>query len=161
MKRRKVPQITTFLVSLLLIEVLSVFPAQITPAEETIYVDDDCRPIADSGDRPPAFSIFYSREFVAGESSYWLHGGRYNDGGVLFCISTSDFSNPTPISLSEIKNQFIGTIEQESDKSPIFQIRVVKGNGMNVPFADYRLDLTVPSRPAIALLNEGCCLYPR
>lgn len=161
MKRPKVPQILNFIVPPLLVGILSLLPADITPAEDMIYVGDDCRPLADSGDRTPAFSIFYSREFMTGESSYWLHAGRYTDGAVLFCLSAPDFANATPISLSEIKNQFIGTIDQESENSPIFQIRVAKGNGMNVPFADYRLDLTVPSRPAIALLDEGCCLNPR
>ncbi|MEC4806780.1 MAG: hypothetical protein SAJ12_24195 [Jaaginema sp. PMC 1079.18] len=99
----------------------------------------------------------HSRQFVVNGNTYWLYVANYGDGSAKFCVSKPDFVDTKFINASEINGQFIEFIEQEGRNSPIFRVQVREGANVNVPFINYRLDLSNPDQPVTTFIRRGCC----
>lgn len=156
------------LMSLSLVVGFLLLPSKSAKAEGDVYIDMGCHPVPNSVienlSEPPWFDykpIFYSRKFTANGQPYWFYAATHTDGAAMFCISQPNFISPRRISLSGISSHFIENIEQNSNLSPIFIVRVRQGQNTGVPFADYRLDLSNPERPVSSFVREGCCIYFR
>ena len=156
---------TLSLTSLSLVAGFLLSPSKPATAENDVYIDQDCRPIPNSVienlTEPPWFyyyPIFYSQPFTTNNQPYWFYGATYTDGAAIFCLSQPNFIQPSRVNLSEMDSQFIEKIEQDSKSSSIFNIQVRLGQNTGVPFVDYQLDLSVPDRPVITVVREGCCI---
>jgi|GEM_PF-1164427 len=154
------------LTSLSLVVGFLLLPSKSARAEGDVYIDMDCHHVPNSVlenlSEPPWFDykrIFYSRKFTANGQPYWFYAATHTDGAAMFCISQPNFIQSRHISLSEMSSYFIESIEQNSNLSPIFIVRVRQGQNTGVPFVDYRLDLSNPERPVISFVREGCCIY--
>lgn len=140
-------------------------PSQGEP--NNIYINNNCDRVPDSvirslpSNEQPWFhyqGIFYRRQFTTNNQTYWLYAATYTDGAAQFCISKPNFRQPAPIRLEQIDSQFIQKIEQKTNNDPTFLVRVREGQNTGVPFIDYQLNLSNPSRPIITLLQRGCCV---
>jgi hypothetical protein len=98
------------------------------------------------------FTVFYQEEFSSQNKTHWLYAGRYQDGGVIFCISEPNFNQAIELNAEPLQFQFIENISQDSNNNSTFLITVREGNGRNAPLTDYRLDLVNPNQPVLTRL---------
>ena len=119
---------------------------------DEVYIDNNCRrnQRLEQIDR---FTVFYKSEFRANGQIYLLSAGRYQDGGVLFCISRPNFSEARRLNAQEIQSQFIDKIVRDSNNNAAFVITVAEGNGSLIPYTAYGLDLSNPNSPVIQRLT--------
>ncbi|MEC4807387.1 MAG: hypothetical protein SAJ72_24405 [Jaaginema sp. PMC 1080.18] len=143
---------------------LIISTSEYAQAETDVYVDENCNYVSNSaiGNLPeePWFyfnEIVYSRKFIVDGNTYWLYVANYGDGSRQFCVSKPDFVDAKFINASEINSQFIEFIEQDGNNSPIFRVQVREGQNVNIPFIDYRLDLSNPYQPVTTFIRRGCC----
>ncbi len=125
--------------------------AQRTPSANEIYIDKDCR--QNQQLQFDKFTVFNQNELTANGQKYWFYAGRYQDGGVLFCISKPNFSQPKPINEKQIQAQFIDKIVRDPNNKTAFIIAVRGGNGLDTPVTNYGLDLSNPDRPKLTSLS--------
>jgi hypothetical protein len=98
------------------------------------------------------FTVFYQEEFSSQNKTHWLYAGRYQDGGVIFCISEPNFNQARELNAEPLQFQFIENISQDSNNNSTFLITVREGNGRNAPLTNYRLDLVNPNQPVLIRL---------
>jgi len=98
------------------------------------------------------FTVFYQEEFSSQNKTHWLYAGRYQDGGVIFCISEPNFNQARELNAEPLQFQFIENISQDSNNNSTFLITVREGNGRNAPLTDYKLDLVNPNQPVLTRL---------
>jgi len=98
------------------------------------------------------FTVFYQEEFSSQNQTYLLYAGRYQDGGVIFCVSEPNFNQAIELNAEPLQFQFIENISQDSNNNSTFLITVREGNGRNAPLTNYRLDLVNPNQPVLTRL---------
>lgn len=106
---------------------------------------------------PGSESYFYSiyrRYFTIQNTTYWFYQARYTDGSSILCISLPNFQQPRLIQDERMSSQFINSISQQGEGSPIFTVTVVHGQNTGVPATDYRLDLQNPRQPRITKIRD-------
>jgi hypothetical protein len=131
--------------------ILGLLPNIAVNAQETI-VDSKCinhQQIApDDG-----FRVFYKSEFKTKEQTYWLYSARYEDGSAIVCISKPGFKQARHLNLEPINSVFIDKLVKDSRNKTAFLITVRDGNGSYVPMMEYRLNLSIPSKPILTQLR--------
>ncbi|MDP8934370.1 MAG: hypothetical protein M3N42_09550, partial [Cyanobacteriota bacterium] len=99
------------------------------------------------------FTIFSSNEFTTNGQNYLFYAARYQDGGVLLCISKPNFNQPKPINEQKVQANFIDKIVRDPNNKTAFIIVVREGNGPEAPVTNYVLDLSNPDRPKLTSLS--------
>lgn len=136
-------------------------------AQGEIYIDHDCQPVSETTLRQLPTNekpwwhyqeIFYGRRFSSNGNMHWLYVARYSDGAAQFCLSSPNFEQPVLLQSESISAQYVETINQQANDSPIFQVRIREGQNDGSPFSDYRLDLSNPHNPSVRLIEKGCCI---
>jgi len=97
------------------------------------------------------FTMFYQSAFKNNGTINWFYAVRYQDGGVILCVSKPNFSQPK--ALKELQYQFIRKIVRTRTNNSVFLITVAEGNGRNPVITDYKLDLQNPSQPVLTKLE--------
>ena len=120
---------------------------------EEVYINNRCQPNQNlSGD--DRFIIFYKSAFQTQGKSYWFYAGRYQDGGVIFCISQTRFKKSRPLNeLKSIQFNFIDNITKDQRNKTAFIIVTREGNGSYVPMNEYRLNFANVNKPKLTKLR--------
>lgn len=150
MKMRS-PIIITIITAILAAASIPAVFAQRQPSANEIYIDKDCR--RNQQLQFDKFTVFNQHEFTANGQKYWFYAGRYQDGGVLFCISKPNFSQPKVLNAEKIQRQFIDKIVRDPKNQTAFIIAVREGNGPGAKTTNYVLDLSNPDRPKVTSLS--------
>lgn len=139
-----------FLLNLALIGTFSLPAFAQNQGSPEIYFDINCRQNQQLQliDR---FTMFYQSAFKNNGKINWFYAVRYQDGGVLLCVSKPNFSQPK--ALKELQYQFIRKIVRTRTNNSVFMITVAEGNGRNPVITDYKLDLQNPSQPVLTKLE--------
>ncbi len=137
---------------ILAILISGVFTPGIFRADE-VFINKMCQQQQDLP-QIERFSVFYQAEFSAQNQIYWFYAGRYQDGGVIFCVSEPDFNQAGELNAQELQFQFIEDIQQDSTNPSDFIITVAEGNGRNVPLVNYKLELSNPNQPILTRLGQ-------
>lgn len=141
----------TFISAIVTTIVPAVF-AQRQPSANEIYIDKNCQ----RNQQLPQlerFTIFSRNEFTANGQNYWLYAARYQDGGVLLCISQPNFNQQKPINEPKIQANFIDKIVRDPSNKTAFIIAVREGNGPEAPMTNYGLELSNVDRPKLTSLS--------
>ena len=126
--------------------------AQRQPSANQIYIDKNCQ----RNQQLPQlerFTIFSRNEFTTNGQNYWFYAARYQDGGVLLCISKQNFNQPKPINEPKIQANFIDKIVRDPNNKTAFIIAVREGNGPEAPVTNYGLELSNIDRPKLTSLS--------
>ncbi|MEG3898711.1 MULTISPECIES: hypothetical protein [unclassified Microcoleus] len=121
------------------------------PANE-IYIDKNCH----RNQQLPQlerFTIFSRNEFTTSGQNYLFYAARYQDGGVLLCISKPNFNQPKPLNEQKIQANFIDKIARDPNNKTAFIIAVIEGNGPEAPVTNYGLNLSNVDRPKLTSLS--------
>ncbi len=145
------PIIITIITPILAAASIPAVIAQRQPSANEIYIDKDCR--RNQQLQFDKFTVFNQNELTANGQKYWFYAGRYQDGGVLFCISQPNFNQPKVLNAEKIQRQFIDKIVRDPNNKTAFIIAVRGGNGMDTPVTNYGLDLSNPDRPKLTSLS--------
>jgi hypothetical protein len=145
------PIIITIITAILAAASIPAVIAQRQPSANEIYIDKDCR--RNQQLQFDKFTVFNQNELTANGQKYWFYAGRYQDGGVLFCISQPNFNQPKVLNAEKIQRQFIDKIVRDPNNKTAFIIAVRGGNGMDTPVTNYGLDLSNPDRPKLTSLS--------
>lgn len=122
-------------------------------AQET-YIDNNCQQNS-SLNQDDIFAVFYKSEFQSKGQSYWFYSGRYQDGGVIFCISRPGFKQARPLNeLEPIQSSFIDKVAKDPRNKTAFIIVTREGNGSRVPMNEYQLNFAnVNKQPTLTKLR--------
>ena len=126
--------------------------AQPQPPANEIYIDKNCR----RNQQLPQFeryTIFSRNEFTTNGQNYLFYAARYQDGGVLVCISKPNFNQPKPLNEPKIQANFIDKIVRDTNNRTAFIIAVRNGNGPGATTTNYGLDLSNVDRPKLTSLS--------
>ncbi len=129
-----------------------IFTPGIFRADE-LFINKLCQPQQDLP-KIERFPVFYQAEFSTQNQLYWFYAGRYQDGGVIFCVSEPNFNQAGELNAQELQFQFIENIQQDSTNPANFMITVAEGNGRNVPLVNYKLELSDPDEPILTRLGQ-------
>ncbi|MEG5139648.1 MULTISPECIES: PPC domain-containing protein [unclassified Microcoleus] len=125
--------------------------AQAQPATE-IYIDKNCR----RNQQLPQlerYTIFFTNEFTTNGQKYLFYSARYQDGGVILCVSKPNFNQPKPLSQPKIQANFIDKIVPDTKNKTAFIITVREGNGLDTPMTNYGLDFSNVDRAKLTSLS--------
>ncbi len=125
--------------------------AQAQPATE-IYIDKNCR----RNQQLPQlerYTIFFTNEFTTNGQKYLFYSARYQDGGVVICISKPNFNQPKPLNQPKIQANFIDKIVPDTKNKTAFIITVREGNGLDTPMTNYGLDFSNVDRAKLTSLS--------
>jgi hypothetical protein len=125
--------------------------AQAQPAAE-IYIDKNCRRHQQLP-QLERYTIFFRNEFTTNGQKYWFYSARYQDGGVVLCISKPNFNQPKPLNQPKIQANFIDKIVLDTTNKTAFIITVREGNGLDTPMTNYGLDFKNVDRPKLTSLS--------
>lgn len=145
------PIIITIITAILAAASIPAVFAQRQPSANEIYIDKDCR--RNQQLQFDKFTVFNQNELTANGQKYWFYAGRYQDGGVLFCISQPNFNQPKVLNAEKIQRQFIDKIVRDPNNKTAFIIAVRGGNGLDTTVTNYGLDLSNPDRPKLTSLS--------
>lgn len=126
--------------------------AQPQPSANEIYIDKNCRPNQQLT-QLERYTIFSRNEFTTNGQKYLFYSARYQDGGVILCISKPNFNQPKPLDQPKIQANFIDKIVRDPNNKTAFIIAVRNGNGPGATATNYRLDLSNPDRPKLTSLS--------
>ncbi|MEG4120600.1 PPC domain-containing protein [Microcoleus sp. N9_B4] len=152
MKSRSPFTLTLSVISAILTTTVPAVFAQQQPSANQIYIDKNCQ----RNQQLPQlerFTIFSRNEFTTNGQNYWFYAARYQDGGVLLCISKPNFNQPKPINEQKIQANFIDKIVRDINNKTAFIIVVREGNGLDVPMTNYGLELSNVDRPKLTSLS--------
>ena len=144
------PIIITIITAILAAAYIPAVFGQRTPSPNEIYIDKDCR--RNQQLQVDKFTVFNQSEFTANDQKYSFYAGRYQDGGVLLCLSKPNFNQPKPIRDKQIPG-FIDKIVRDPNNKAAFIIAGRDGNGLYVTVTNYGLDLSNPDRPKVTSLS--------
>lgn len=150
MKMRS-PITITIITAILAISIPAVF-AQRQPSANEIYIDKNCRPNQQLP-QLERYTIFSRNEFTSNGQQYLFYSARYQDGGVVLCISKPNFNQPKKVSQPKIEANFIDNIVQVPNNKTAFIITVREGNGLDTPMTNYALDFNNVDRPKLTSLS--------
>ncbi|MEG4492276.1 PPC domain-containing protein [Microcoleus sp. D3_18_C4] len=152
MKSRSPFTLTLSVISAIVTTTVPAVFAQQQPSANQIYIDKNCQ----RNQQLPQlerFTIFSRNEFTTNGQNYWFYAARYQDGGVLLCISKPNFNQPKPINEQKIQANFIDKIVRDINNKTGFIIVVREGNGLDVPMTNYGLELSNVDRPKLTSLS--------
>ncbi len=132
MKSRSLFTLTLTLISAIVTTTVPAVFAQRQPSANEIYIDKNCQ----RNQQLPQlerFTIFSRNEFTTNGQNYWFYAARYQDGGVVLCISKPNFNQQKPINEQKIQANFINKIVRDPNNKTAFIIAVIEGNGPEVP----------------------------
>ena len=130
MKNRDPFTLTLTLISAILTTITPTVLAQPQPPATEIYIDKNCR----RNQQLPQlerYTIFFRNEFTTNGQKYWFYSARYQDGGVVLCISKPNFDQPKPVNQPKIQANFIDKIVRDTKNKTAFIITVREGNGLD------------------------------
>lgn len=143
---------TLSIISAIVTTIVPAVFAQRPPSVNEIYIDKNCQ----RNQQLPQlerFTIFSRNEFTTNGQNYWFYAARYQDGGVLLCISKPNFNQPKPINEQKIQANFIDKIVRDPNNKTAFIIAVREGNGLEAPLTNYGLELSNVDRPKLTSLS--------
>ncbi|MEG4277386.1 PPC domain-containing protein [Microcoleus sp. MON1_C1] len=152
MKSRSPFTLTLTIISAIVSTTVPAVFAQRQPSANEIYIDKNCQ----RNQQLPQlerFTIFSRNEFTTNGQNYWFYAARYQDGGVLLCISKPNFNQPKPIKEQKIQANFIDKIVRDINSKTAFIIVVREGNGPEAPVTNYGLELSNVDRPKLTSLS--------
>ncbi|MEG4146327.1 PPC domain-containing protein [Microcoleus sp. Pol12B5] len=147
MKGRSLFSLTINIIAILATSIPEVF-AQPSPR----YIDKNCH-LNQELPQIERFTLFHRSDFTANGQNYWFYTARYQDGGVLLCISKPNFNQPKPLNEQKIAANFIDKIVRDPNNKTAFIIAVREGNGFETPVTNYGLDLSNVDRPKLTSLS--------
>ncbi len=156
MKSRSLFTLTLTLISAIVTTTVPAVFAQRQPSANEIYIDKNCQ----RNQQLPQlerFTTFSRNEFTTNGQNYWFYAARYQDGGVVLCISKPNFNQPKPINEQKIQANFIDKIVRDPNTTTAFIIAVREGNGPEAPVTNYGLELSNVDRPfltSLAILKQ-------
>ena len=151
MKKRSPFTLPLTLISAVITSITPAVFAQAPPATE-IYIDKNCR----RNQQLPQlerYTIFFRNEFTTNGQKYWFYSARYQDGGVVLCISKPNLNQPKPLTQPKIQANFIDKIVRDTKNTTAFIITVREGNGLDTPMTNYGLDFKNVDRPKLTSLS--------
>jgi hypothetical protein len=126
--------------------------AQRQPQTNEIYIDRNCHRNQELSEFV-RFTVFNQNEFTANGQKYLFYAARYQDGGVILCISKPNFNQPKPLNEPKIQANFIEKIVPDPNNKTVFIVAVREGNGLETPVTNYGLDLSNVDRPKLTSLS--------
>jgi len=152
MKSRSPFTLSLTIISAILTAITPAVLAQPQPPANQIYIDKNCR----RNQQLPQlerYTIFSSNEFTTNGQNYLFYAARYQDGGVLVCISKPNFNQPKPFNEPKIQANFIEKIVRDPNNKTAFIIAVREGNGPEASVTNYGLNLSNVDRPKLTSLS--------
>ncbi|MEG4065877.1 PPC domain-containing protein [Microcoleus sp. Pol11C2] len=152
MKSRSPFTLTLTIISAIVTTIVPAVFAQRQPSANEIYIDKNCQ----RNQQLPQlerFTIFSRNEFTTNGQNYLFYAARYQDGGVLLCISQPNFNQPKPIKEQKVQANFIDKIVRDINTKTTFIIVVREGNGPEAPVTNYGLELSNVDRPKLTSLS--------
>jgi hypothetical protein len=146
------PTITAIISAVLATASIPAVFAQPQPPATAIYIDKNCRPNQQLP-QLERYTIFFSNEFTTNGQKYLFYSARYQDGGVVLCISQLKFNQPKVLNQPKIQANFIDKIVPDTNNKTAFIITVSEGNGLDVPVTNYGLDFKNVDRPKLTPLS--------
>ncbi|MCC3491517.1 MAG: PPC domain-containing protein [Microcoleus sp. PH2017_25_DOB_D_A] len=151
MKMRS-PTITAIISAVLATASIPAVFAQRQPSTTEINIDKNCRPNQQLP-QLERYTIFFRNEFTTNGQKYWFYSARYQDGGVVLCISKPNFDQPKHLNQPKIQANFIDKIVRDTKNQTAFIVTVREGNGLDTPMTNYGLDFKNVDRPKLTSLS--------
>ncbi|MEG4344795.1 PPC domain-containing protein [Microcoleus sp. A003_D6] len=152
MKMRSPITITITLISAIVTTTVPAVFAQRQPSANEIYIDKNCQ----RNQQLPQlerFTIFSRNEVTTNGQNYLFYAARYQDGGVVLCISKPNFNQPKAINEQKVQANFIDKIVRDPNNKTAFIIAVREGNGPGAAVTNYGLNLSNVDRPQLTSLS--------
>ena len=144
--------LTLTLISAAITAIAPAVLAQPQPPANEIYIDKNCRPNQQLP-QLEKYTIFSRNEFTTNGQKYLFYSARYQDGGVILCISKPNFNQPKTLNQPKIQANFIDKIVGDPNNKTAFIITVREGNGLDTPMTNYALDFKNVDRPKLTSLS--------
>jgi hypothetical protein len=110
-------------------------------------LDHNCRPAPNA---PEEWLIKRTYKFTDRGKNYKLIYSSTMDGGGSICLMEG--KSAKPLGLKYWKDEYLDRVDFL--KTKVFTFQIHQGNGNNVPYKKYRLDLTQPQSPKVTLVRE-------